>query len=351
MQSRRLKYIDIARGIAIILIVLGHTITYSQNCRTIYKIIYSFHVALFFVISGYTYKIKIKEKFSTFFKRKFIRIMIPYYIWAFLFIIPFLIFGSSTGDAIGASYSFLELKKIIFNVFYANGNLFALKQNSALWFLPSLFSMEIIYYFIIKKSDGNKKLVLLLLLLEIFISLISYKFLKFVFPFGINTCLHLGIFYHIGYLMRKNNILDLSYFKNILIFGIITFLGIIFALLNYRVVSAIDYAYGNLYLAFFSGIFLSLSIFMISIKIRKNVLLEYVGRNTMGILIFHKLIIVIMQSKLGIISALLKNSNIFIEFMISLIVTAIAIIFSLIVNKIIKSIFPVAVGEKINNSL
>ena len=71
----------------------------------------------------------------------------------------------------------------------------------------------------------------------------------------------------------------------------------------------------------------------------------------MGILIFHKLIIVIMQSKLGIISALLKNSNIFIEFMISLIVTAIAIIFSLIVNKIIKSIFPVAVGEKINNSL
>lgn len=346
MKSKRLEYIDIARGIAIILIVLGHTITYSQNCRIIYKIIYSFHVALFFIISGYTYKIKKEESFLTFFKRKFTRIMVPYYIWAFLFIIPFYIFGSSTGDAIGANYSMLELKKIVFNVFYANGNLFALKQNSALWFLPSLFSMEIIYYYIIKKCDNNKNLTAIFLILEFLIAIITYKFMKFIFPLGINTCLHYGIFYHIGYLMKKNNFMDSITFNNVLFLIIITITGLFAALLNYRVVSAIDYAYGNLYFAIFSGIFLSISVLIISKKIKRSKLLEYIGKNTMGILVFHKLMVVVMQSKLGIISNLLKKSNILIEIIVGMSIASIAIIFSLIINKVIKIICPIMIGEK-----
>mgnify|MGYP004664867891 CR=1 FL=1 len=346
MKNKRLEYVDIARGIAIILIVLGHSITYSQNCRIIYKIIYSFHVALFFIISGYTYKIKKEESFFEFFKRKFIRIMVPYYIWALLFIIPFYIFGSSTGDAIGASYSMHGLKKIFFNILYANGNLFALKQNSALWFLPSLFSMEIIYYYVIKKSDNNKFLTALYVTLEFIIAIMAYKFMKFVFPLGINTCLHFGIFYHLGYLIKKNNLIESNILNNIFSFIIITIIGIFSALLNHRIVSAIDYAYGNLYLAIFSGIFLSISVFIISKKIKTNKLLEYIGQNTMGILIFHKLAVVIMQSKLGIISNLLKKSNICIEIIIGLSVTSIAILFSLIINKIVKIVCPIMIGKK-----
>ena len=349
MKSKRLEYIDIARGIAIILIVLGHTITYSQNCRIIYKIIYSFHVALFFIISGYTYKIKKEESFLIFFKRKFTRIMVPYYIWAFIFIIPFYIFGSSTGDAIGASYSMLSLKKIIFNVFYANGNLFALKQNSALWFLPSLFSMEIIYYNILKKCDNNKNLTFIFLILEFFVAIITYKFMKFIFPLGINTSLHFGIFYHIGYLMKKKNLMGSVTFNNVLFLILITIMGIFAALLNYRIVSAIDYAYGNLYLAIFSGIFLSISVLIFSKKIKRSKLLEYIGKNTMGILIFHKLIVLIMQSKLGIISNLLKKSNSFVEIIIGISIASIAIGFSLIINKVIKIICPIMVGEERKN--
>ena len=41
--------IDYARGIAILLILIGHTIGMS-NFET--KLIYSFHVPLFFIISG-----------------------------------------------------------------------------------------------------------------------------------------------------------------------------------------------------------------------------------------------------------------------------------------------------------
>ena len=70
----------------------------------------------------------------------------------------------------------------------------------------------------------------------------------------------------------------------------------------------------------------------------------------MGILIFHKLLIVLFQSKLGIISRLLKSSNAFIEFSICLLVSALTIAFSILITKIIKLFLPILVGEN-NNKL
>lgn len=75
---KRISFIDISRAIAIVLIVLGHTIVHSKHCFVLFKIIYSFHVALFFIISGYLFKIK-NESFLSFIKNKFIRLLIPYF--------------------------------------------------------------------------------------------------------------------------------------------------------------------------------------------------------------------------------------------------------------------------------
>ena len=66
----------------------------------------------------------------------------------------------------------------------------------------------------------------------------------------------------------------------------------------------------------------------------------------MGILIFHKLIILIFQTKLGSISSLLRNSNIVIEFIMSIIVVALSIVVSLIITEIVRKIFPIVIGEK-----
>ena len=54
-MSNRIKYIDIAKAFAIIFIVLGHTILHSQHSEVFVKILYSFHVVLFFMLSGYTF--------------------------------------------------------------------------------------------------------------------------------------------------------------------------------------------------------------------------------------------------------------------------------------------------------
>lgn len=61
MQNKRIDNIDFLRGIAIFLVIWGHIIQYSSlNSfdffeNTMFKIIYSFHMPLFMLISGYVF--------------------------------------------------------------------------------------------------------------------------------------------------------------------------------------------------------------------------------------------------------------------------------------------------------
>ncbi len=210
MKKKRLCYVDIARAFAIISIVLGHTIVHSEHLGTLFKLLYSFHIALFFMISGFIFKIKDNESFLSFFKRKFLRIMIPYFIWALAFLIPYMLFGGSIGNKLDVPSSF-NLKTMLFNTLYGNGNMNALKQNTALWFLPALFSMEIIYYFIIKflkkHNDVKIKVFVPIIIVAGFLSdIFLNKFI--ILPFGINTVLNIGVFFYVGYLLKEFNIIE-----------------------------------------------------------------------------------------------------------------------------------------------
>jgi fucose 4-O-acetylase-like acetyltransferase len=51
-QARRNATIDIAKGIGIILVVLGHNPTVLQDKGELFRVIYSFHLPLFFFLSG-----------------------------------------------------------------------------------------------------------------------------------------------------------------------------------------------------------------------------------------------------------------------------------------------------------
>lgn len=343
---KRERYLDIARALAIIFIVVGHTLVHSEHCYYIFKMLYGFHVALFFVISGYSFKVD-NLSFWAFLKKKFLRIMLPYFIWAFLFLIPYFAFGSGVGESVGVSSSF-NLKEMLLNVLYGNGNMEALKQNSSLWFLPALFSMEIIYYFVIKiiglfKRNGATKFILFIPIIAV--AFLAAYCLKIQLPWGINTALVMGIFFYFGWILKSIDYADKKIFTNPLFMVSMFAFGAASILAN-SLVMCIDYVYGNLVLCILSGITMALGVFAISVKVKSCAWLEYIGRNTMGILIFHKLIIVLFQTKMGRISDLLMSSNIVTEILISLLAVAISIALSLIVNLLLKKILPFTIGEK-----
>ena len=81
----RYDYLDNLKGILIILVVLGHAIQWTlPDCQhdVLFRVIYSFHMPLFFLISGF---LTFKEHYdSMLVKKRFIQCIIPFITWAFL---------------------------------------------------------------------------------------------------------------------------------------------------------------------------------------------------------------------------------------------------------------------------
>ena len=82
IMENRDRHIDIARSVAIILVVLGH-IGVVPGCEWLeaHFPIYSYHMALFLCISGYLFRDMDWSSFPTFLKKKSLRLLLPLIGW------------------------------------------------------------------------------------------------------------------------------------------------------------------------------------------------------------------------------------------------------------------------------
>lgn len=92
--KKHYRELDIAKGIGIILVVFGHSITQYNNqvsgiWSVIYNFIYSFHMPFFFLISGILstrlLDKSIQEK-KVSIRKKAVRLLVPYFFIGLLFI-------------------------------------------------------------------------------------------------------------------------------------------------------------------------------------------------------------------------------------------------------------------------
>ena len=72
--KQRIQWIDVAKGLAILIVVLGHCI--GNLTDPVNKIILAFHMPLFFFLSGYCVKVS-EIKFLPFLKKKAIALLVP----------------------------------------------------------------------------------------------------------------------------------------------------------------------------------------------------------------------------------------------------------------------------------
>lgn len=112
MQNERNQWIDIAKGITIILMVLGH----SSLPQPISRFIWSFHMPLFFIASGWMTKWE-KYNFKEFTMRKIRTLAVPFLCYS----------------AIVLLWLFLLFEKDVY-AWIING-----WEGLALWFIPVLF--------------------------------------------------------------------------------------------------------------------------------------------------------------------------------------------------------------------
>lgn len=96
-NNPRIKWLDIAKGIGIILVVFGHVVTNGITSNLIDKestaslltnTIYLFHMPLFFFISGYLFKLKDEFVFFDNYRnclKKILSLFVPYTVFSFIY--------------------------------------------------------------------------------------------------------------------------------------------------------------------------------------------------------------------------------------------------------------------------
>ncbi len=215
-KRKRIDWIDIAKGIGIILVIIGHTAKFGSTLR---NIIFSFHMPLFFILSGFTFRRA--ETWGEFRKKTwkdFKCLLLP--MFGVFLLSVFLRFLNSGG---GDLYAFLEvLKEMSKTLLYCSGvSVHNTPALGALWFIVSMFSARLIinllHVFI--KSDKNELILLGLGLLGIIIGLQGHRLL-----FNFDVTLVAILFLAIGILAKKHFDFITKYISIIILICFVVFL-------------------------------------------------------------------------------------------------------------------------------
>lgn len=210
-MKKRIDWIDVAKGVAIILVIIGHSIEYNSE---IYRFILSFHMPLFIILSGITYKIpKSKDKIKQNVKKYIKRLLIPYIFTLFVTLLLHEILNNDGRNFLQFMIFFLKTLFGGFGVSYIFlGHSF--RSVGPIWFLITLFISKIIfdlinYYFRNKKLDFNIIIYCFLALSSIVISGVSW------IPLNFDLVLIFLFYLYVGFLIKKySNILNK--YKNII---------------------------------------------------------------------------------------------------------------------------------------
>lgn len=192
INNKRDVTLDMMKGVGIFSVVLAHFIS---SCR---HLIYSFHMPLFFIISGILFSPRgIKETIHKDFKR----LVVPYLIVCLIYLILDLLRTIVTHENIGVSILKIS-SNIIFPQYKPQLSSFLTLNLGGLmiWFLLALFWCKTIYNIFVNKIKTNMTIPISFILSVLAIHIDDYIDL----PFSILNGMGALFFFAIGYWIKKN---------------------------------------------------------------------------------------------------------------------------------------------------
>ena len=178
MQNRDIT-LDIAKGLGIILVVVGHCI----NGKTIPGVfVYAFHMPLFFFISGVCFNAEKHRDFLPFLQKRVRQLLLPAIVFSLV------LTALSSLLMPGAGYKW---ENLLWQGF-----------PGAIWFLGVLFVTELLYWFIYNKvTRGNKSLLCISAALSLVLSLFTATH-GLCNPYQVFATFGALFFYGVGHLLR-----------------------------------------------------------------------------------------------------------------------------------------------------
>lgn len=189
-RTQRIRTIDIARGIAIFSIIVGHFGIYS-----VVRVVFCYHVPIFYIITGYLMK---KENYCSFVKRKMQSLIIPYYVTCITIVIlqgiAALVRGS---NFIGTLWYWSKAG------FYGAGGIIdnlpdAFPPIGAVWFLLAIFWGSLLMQLVLRCSIYLQFPIVAVLFFFGYVS--AHKLMWF--PFDIQPGCCAVLYMYVGYLAK-----------------------------------------------------------------------------------------------------------------------------------------------------
>lgn len=329
-MNKRIGWVDIARALGIFAIVLGHTVEDGVTMRYLY----SFHIPLFFFLSGASFQVK-DASFGAFVKKRAFSLLLPYALFA---LVSQLVYEAMNLIAAGAMDSGRQ-----FSSAGAWGRILIgyVEANRALWFLPCLFLMGLMLYPIVKRMEAGKNdAAYAACAASVLFSILNvYVFRIREWPWKLDAALQLACFALAGRIAAQHaRRMKLPRIVLPVLAAVLLALGAVSGIFWNGRIKYLGGVYGSLPVFYLSACASLAGVCLLSAWIGRCRWLEYAGRSTMAILLMHKFPILFFQWLCPVV----KNwKGLPAEFVI----TAVSILLCLIAERIIMRICPALLGK------
>lgn len=291
-MKKRLNFIDNARGLAILLVVFGHCIP-GEGLVKVW--IFSFHIPLFFIISGYLLGLKDENELdiNELVQNRIKTLILPYFIFSICLAVFYLLL-----DFISKGLTIDKIQEYIIRIVTFQGM-------ESLWFIPCLFLAELIFTYMLLnlKKSYIAVLIGISLISAVLGSGISNKIIRVLLRSCVAT-----LFILCGYLLNRYNF-KIKYSWAVIILMILT--NIIFSKYN-GFVGLGSFELNNIFLYFIFSIVGSYGILLFFLRIDKieNNVLKFYGINAIIVLCTHNIVLEIIRLlDYKIYGSVLLNTN------------------------------------------
>ena len=198
VSNKRIKYLDIAKGISLLLVMISHScgMPFGEKYFT------AFYIQIFFILSGITYTRRtVKENII----RRIKGVIIPYIIYTIIVIALNILLGNlkKSEDMVNVVIGSLYSRYCLYPINYSGENIYFLQiGNSPMWFLTAMFVSSCIFYFTVERVSVRNKSLYIYGLGLIVITILLDK-LPILLPWSVDTASLGAFFMLIGYYGKR----------------------------------------------------------------------------------------------------------------------------------------------------
>lgn len=193
------QYLDIARGIGILLVMISHAHGLSGY-------LINYYIPIFFIISGFTYHSG--NSYGQNIKKKAKRLLIPYFSYSVMLVFVYILMGRSMQETKFSLLGVLYSRFCLYDMSTHSSNVFLFTvANGAMWYLTAFFVTSLVFYAVADFALTNRKnIVIVLTILTVFTMTLAE--LPILLPWSIDIAGVGTIFMLVGKMLADSNVYE-----------------------------------------------------------------------------------------------------------------------------------------------